>query len=161
MSIFSSDRCLMWLRKTPVLLNALLKDVTDAQAHQLTDGPNGWTVTEAMCHMRDLEVLTLKRVEAILTLDHPMLPSIDLVELPKQRDYPHQDFRAEFSAYVTMRKELVQRLSSVDEALWTRSGTHATYGEMTLYDLAAHVTLHDVNHIEQITRTLKLSDAIV
>lgn len=151
----------MWLRKTPVLLNALLRDVTDEQARTLTDGPEGWTVTEAMCHMRDLEVLTQKRVEAILTLDHPMLPSIDLVGLPKERDYPNQDLRAELSAYISMRKELVARLATVPEELWSRSGTHSTYGEMTLFDVAAHTTLHDVNHIEQIARTLKLSDAMI
>ena len=161
MSIFSQERCLMWLRKTPVLLNALLKDVTDEQAHELTDGPDGWSVTEAMCHMRDLEVLTQKRVEAILTLDKPLLPSIDLVELPKERDYPHQDLRAEFAAYVAMRKELVAKLASVPEDQWTRTGTHPAYGEMTLYDVAMHTTLHDVNHIEQITRTLRLSEAVI
>jgi hypothetical protein len=161
MSIFSPDRCLMWLRKTPVLLNALLKDVTEEQARGLTDGPGGWTVTEAMCHMRDLEVLTQKRVEAILTLDHPMLPSIDLVGLPKERDYPNQDLRAELAAYVATRRTLVAKLAEVPEEQWSRTGTHPSYGEMTLFDVAAHTTLHDVNHMEQITRTLKLSEAIV
>ena len=42
MAAITPERTLMALRKTPVVLNALLKGVTQEQAEQLTDGPGGW-----------------------------------------------------------------------------------------------------------------------
>ena len=161
MTFITPERFMLALRKTPVVLNALLKGVSQEQAERLTDGPGGWSVVEAMCHIRDSADVSLKRAQLILTEDQPLLLNFDPLEGAKGRDYRRQALAAEFDAYLGARRALVALLDGVTEEQWERRGTHSTYGSMTLLELLVHITWHDLNHIEQIARTLKLSEALL
>ena len=46
MTMMTPDRFIRSVRKTPTILNAILRDVSEEQAHELTDGPGGWSVIE-------------------------------------------------------------------------------------------------------------------
>jgi hypothetical protein len=161
MSTVTPERYLLSLRKTPVLLNALLKGVSQEQAGRLTDGPGGWSVVETMCHIRDFADVSLMRAQLILTEDQPMLPNLDPLESAQQRGYAHQNLAAEFAAYLGSRKTLLALLSDVSDEQWQRRGLHAKFGSMTLLDLLVLIEWHDVNHLEQIARTLTLSEALL
>jgi hypothetical protein len=161
MSTVTPERYLLSLRKTPVLLNALLKGVSQEQAGRLTDGPGGWSVVETMCHIRDFADVSLMRAQLILTEDQPMLPNLDPLESAQQRGYAHQNLAAEFAAYLGSRKTLLALLSDVSDEQWQRRGLHAKFGSMTLLDLLVLIEWHDVNHLEQIVRTLTLSEALL
>ena len=161
MTVITPERYMLALRKTPVVLNALLKGVSQAQAERLTDGPGGWSVVETMCHMRDFADVSLRRAQLILTEDQPLLPNLDPLEAAQRRDYPHQEVAAEFEAYLSARRALVALLGGVTEAQWARCGTHSAYGSMSLLEMVVFVTWHDLNHIEQIARTLNLSEALL
>ncbi len=73
----NAERYILALRKTPVLVKSLLKNVPQEQAITATDGPDGWSVVETMCHMRDFEEVSLKRVQVVLEQDNPPLPKLD------------------------------------------------------------------------------------
>lgn len=161
MAIITPERYLLALRKTPVVLNALLRGVTQEQAQQLTDGPDGWNVVETLCHIRDSADITLVRAQRILTEDHPLLPNFDPQEGAQRRDYKHQNLAVEFGAFLDARRTLVALLTDLSEKQWQRPGTHSTYGDLTLLDLMVFTTWHDLNHIEQVTRILNLSEALL
>ena len=159
MSIIMPDRYILGLRKTPVVLNALFHGVSQEQATTLTDGPGGWNAVEALCHIRDYAPFVLERMHLILEHDNPTLPAFEPEDAV--RDYAHADVATELAAFVASRKELVALLEGLSEAQWQRKGILSKYGNGTLLEFAVHTVWHDLNHIEQIARTLKLSDALV
>jgi hypothetical protein len=161
MSVITPERYMLALRKTPVVLNALLKGVSQEQAERLTDGPGGWSVVETMCHIRDFADVSLQRAQLILAEDQPLLPNLDPLEAARRRDYPHQALAVEFDAYLGARRALVTLLGGVTEAQWARCGTHSAYGSMSLLELLVFITWHDLSHIEQVARTLGLSEALL
>lgn len=161
MGVITPDRYLLALRKTPVVLKALLKGVSQAQAQQLTDGPDGWSVVETLCHIRDFADISLLRARSILTDEQPMLPNMDALDASQRRDYRRQLLVAEFDAYLDSRRTLVALLETVTEEQWQRQGIHSSYGSLTLLELLVFITWHDLNHIEQIARTLNLAEALL
>ena len=161
MTVITPERYMLALRKTPVVLNALLKGVAQEQAERLTDGPGGWSVVETLCHIRDSADVSLQRAQLILTEDQPLLPNLDPLEAARRRDYRRQALAAEFDAYLGARGALVALLGGVAEEQWGRCGTHSAYGSMSLLELLVFITWHDLNHIEQVARTLKLSEALL
>lgn len=161
MAIITPERYLLALRKTPVVLNALLKGVTQNQAQRLTDGPEGWNVVETLCHIRDSADITLVRAQRILAEDQPLLPNFDPQEGARQRDYKRQSLAVEFETYLNQRKALVTLLAGLSEEQWQRRGTHSAYGDVTLLELMVFTTWHDLNHIEQVARILNLSNALL
>ncbi len=161
MTAITPERYMLALRKTPVVLNALLKGVSQEQAERLTDGPGGWNTVETMCHIRDFADVSLQRARLILTEDQPLLPNLDPQEAARRRDYRRQTLAAEFDAYLGARRALVTLLDGATEAQWERRGTHSAYGSMSLLELLVFITWHDLNHIEQVARTLELSESLV
>lgn len=161
MTVITPKRCMTALRKTPVVLNALLRGVSQDQAQQLTDGTGGWCVVETMCHIRDFTDICLTRARLILEEDEPLLPNLDPQEASQRRDYAHQELAAELAAYLEARAALLALVADVSEEQWQRRGTHSTLGSMSLLDLLVFITLHDVDHVEQIARTLGLSEALL
>jgi len=159
MSAITPERYLLGLRKTPVLLNAILRGVSQEQARQCTDGPAGWTVIETMAHIRDFDELSVKRVQIILAQDKPTLPGMDMQANTRRRD--SVTLADEFTAYLESHRRLIALLSSLSAEQWERRSVHPNYGEMSLLELTVSMLWHDVNHIEQITRSLGLSDALV
>ena len=160
MTLITPERYLKALHKTPVLLNALLKGVSQEQAQQFTDGPGGWSVVETLCHMRDFGDVSLSRAQLILEADQPVLPNLDPLEAAQRRDYVNQQLAVELDAFLIARKKLLSLLNDASAAQWQRQGTHTIYGSLTLLNLAVFITWHDLDHTEQIARTLKLSDAL-
>lgn len=161
MAVITPERYLLALRKTPVVLKALLNGVSQDQAQQLTDGPDGWSVVETLCHIRDSAEISLIRAQRILADDQPALPNFDPLEASQRRDYKHQSVTAEFGVYLESRKALVALLAEVTEDQWQRQGIHSAYGSLTLLELLVFITWHDLNHIEQIARTLNLAEALL
>lgn len=161
MSVITPDRYILGLRKTPVLLNSLFQGVSQEQAETLTDGPDGWTAVEALCHIRDFGPVSLARTQIILEHDNPQLPEFDPQEQAKLRDYKSAKVVDEMAAFIASRKELVALLAGLSEDQWKRTGVHIKYGPSTVLEFTVHAFWHDINHIEQIARTLQKSEALI
>ncbi len=114
-----------------------------------------------MCHIRDFTDICLTRARLILETDEPLLPSLDPHEASQRRDYAHQELAAEFAAYLASRRALVTLLTEVSGEQWQLRGIHSTLGSLSLLELVVFITLHDVDHIEQIARTLGLSEVLL
>ncbi len=161
MSVITPERYILLISKTPVILQALIGSITQEQALQLTDGPGGWSVVETLCHIRDFGDVSLERARLILAEDAPPLANLDPKERASERDYGNQNLAAEFAAYVAARKTLVALVKDVSEEQWTRYGIHPNFGPITLLELLVFIASHDVDHIEQIARTLELAEPLM
>ena len=161
MPLISAERTIELLRKMPVVLNALLRDVTQEQAQQMTDGPGGWNLVYILSHMRDYEPIYRERIRQMVERDNPQLPWIDNQGITHTNDYAHQDLRQMLDEYLKGRRDFVQMLEGLSEEQWTRRGSHPTYGEGTMYEMVLNCVVHDINHIEQVARVVGLSEAVI
>jgi hypothetical protein len=161
MPILTPERTLMYLRKSPVILKATLGDVSQERAQQATDGPDGWSVVEIMCHLRDYEEIFIERARLILDRDSPTLPPYNQEELAGERNYKSQNLKEAFASYLNRRQQFIGILSNLSEAQWQRRGLHPAWGDINMLEVGTNAALHDLNHTEQLVRTLGLADELV
>ena len=157
MPIFTPDKPLRDLPKTPVILNVILRGVDQARAQSATDGPDGWSVLEVLCHLNDYEQIFNDRVRLILGSDLPLLPGYNQLELVKTNHYADQNFAEVFASYVSRRRALLALLRGLSPEQWNRRGVHSVWGEVTIVEQMSYVPTHDLNHIEQIIKALGTS----
>lgn len=154
MAILSPVKALRILQKTPLILNGLLENVTTPQARAARDA-EGWSVLEVMCHLRDYERIVNQRVCDTLAKDQPMLAVFTNSELQALGEYSRQHVQPVFHDFVHRRRELIALLEDLREDQWMRLCVHPGQGPGTVLDIAINAGLHDVDHIEQISRCLR------
>lgn len=157
MSLLTPWRMLRSMRKNPVILEGLIKDLSPDQARQYTDGPDGWSVVEIVCHLRDLEEIYYQRALRMLHEDEPALAGFDQNEMARQGDYINQDLAAVFQELVAKRRRFILFFNELTDEQWQRTGIHPEAGKIHLLEQAFQVGSHDIDHIEQLVRARKLS----
>lgn len=155
MAMFTVEKALRSMRKTPVILQHVLRGLTTEQARAATDGPDGWSVLEVMCHLYDFEEIYYTRARRIISENKPEFPGYDNHELARLHDYLNQDIEDMFQRYAHLRREFITMLIPLREDEWQRRGLHPESGVVTLLEHVTNVSLHDLNHIEQIIRALE------
>ncbi|GAB4574953.1 MAG: hypothetical protein Kow0077_24040 [Anaerolineae bacterium] len=156
MTMLTPGRFIRGMKKTPVILDALLNGVTQERALAARDGEDGWNVVEIVCHLRDFEEIFFTRARQIVAEDRPVLPPFDHELMAIERNYAGEDLNTALEAFTARRAEFVEWLKARDEADWQRVGVHPEAGEYTLLEQALQVPMHDVDHLEQIARVLGL-----
>ena len=135
-------------------LNAILKELAQADAQKWRDGGDGWTVLEVVCHLRDYDRIFRERAAMILHEDNPTFLHYDHLALVVDNNYNEQSLTAVLHQLTMSRQETLTLFNNLEKSAWQRAGQHATMGEFTMFDLANHIGWHDVNHLEQITRII-------
>ena len=153
--IINQAKALRTLRKTAALLERTLDGVKQAEAANLSDGPNGWSVLFIACHLRDYELVWRERVELMLAEENPTFANFDHEALIEERAYAAQDLRAVLAELAAQRADLVARLEGLDDGQWLRCGVHPSQGPGSLLDVAVNAGLHDLDHLEQLARCLE------
>lgn len=156
MTMLTPGRFLRGMKKSPVLLDALLNGITQERALVARDGDDGWNVVEIVCHLRDFEAIFFDRAQQIVAEDRPTLEPFDHEALAVERKYSEQALDEVFEDYVAKRTAFVTWLNERDEADWQRVGVHPEVGEYTLLEQVLQVPLHDLDHLEQVARVLGL-----
>lgn len=139
------------MQKNVEALGNILKTITPTQAMSWRDGDDGWTILEVVCHLRDYDGYFLERGELMLASDHPTYPVYDHLALVVERAYNEQDLTETFAVLSASRERFVAFFNNLTEEQWQRTGNHVDHGRYTVEALAAHVSWHDANHLEQIT----------
>ena len=160
MEIFSPDKALRDLPKTPVILKCILSGVDQQRAQTATDGPDGWSVLEVMCHLNDYEEIFAMRARRMVAEIVPNFPHADHLAWVTANHYAEQNLTATFATYLSRRRAFIAFLRGLTPEQWQRKGYTDVWGEVTVVQVAINATLHDVNHIEQIIRALGLSGDI-
>ncbi len=157
-TLVSPMKALRTMRKTPAILDTILRGVTQEQAATLRDGADGWSVLFIACHLRDLEAIFTQRARDILDRDNPTLATTSNEELIRMHDYAAQDLRRVLDEYHACRKAFIVLLESLADEQWQRVGMHPQQGAATLLDVAVNAGLHDIDHIEQILRCARIEN---
>lgn len=145
------------MSKTVETLGNVLKYVTPEHATGPTDGPEGWSVLEVLCHLRDYDEIFHQRAKQIFEDAYPTLTPYDPDTLAKERNYKLQNITQVYVDLVKSRRAFVEFFEGLDDNQWDRAGIHPEYGHWTLTDCVMQVGHHDNDHIEQITRILALA----
>lgn len=153
-SFSSSASVLAILRSTPAALTSLLAPLP---ASTLTARPaaDEWSVTEILCHMRDVErEVDQPRIHKILGEEDPAIPPQLPDEWAKEREYNKQDGRAALREFTAARIQTLDMLGNLTPAQWSRKARHSIFGPTTLQELVSFNAEHDRLHIQQIWKTI-------
>lgn len=145
------------LKKSYKVLGMTIGDVTQEQAQQIKDGPDGWSVLEIMCHVRDFQEIFMQRVTRMLDEDEPELVPVDEAAREKMvidKEYAKQNLRETYLDYVDTRHRFVELINVLEDGQLDRRGRHPMTGEVDVTTEIFHTILHDADHTEQIARIL-------
>jgi len=152
MSMFPPAGVIMAARKSQALLAMLLDGVDQATGSSLRDGGDGWTCVEVVCHLRDFDAISLRRLRLILEQDAPALPLFDVPGLAA--GYAGQSLATVLAERAALRAEITALLEGLPTDAWSRTGVHPTLGAWTVTEMGIKLAAHDVDHLEQIGRIL-------
>ncbi len=143
------------LKKSHLVFLATVGDVSQAQAQQLRDGPDGWNILEIVCHVRDYQEIFMERLQRMIEEDRPALKPYDEAAreaLVIDNQYAQQELRTVSQDYVQMRQAFIALVSGLDKAQLERVGLHPMTGEIDPTVTIFHTVMHDIDHAEQIAR---------
>ena len=157
MTLMTPVRFIRSLKKTPLILNYVLRDVNHQTARNITDGPDGWNTLQIICHLRDFEDIFFERARNMVENERPLLIRYDGNQLLIDNNYANQGYRSALMQFSETRRKHVEFLEALSPEDWWRSGVHPEHGVITVLEQAMQVSLHDVDHIEQIIHMLQVS----
>lgn len=151
------------LERTPASLRALLAGLSPPWLGA-NEGPETWSATQVVAHLADLEETDwMTRTRIILEEGEGRpFPPIDRVAF--EAKLGGKSLNELLSAFADRRAANLRTLDSLgitpDDL--DRTGTHPTFGSVTLAQLLAAWAVHDLTHLAQIVRVLaKRYDAAV
>jgi hypothetical protein len=133
---------------------AVMADYLHAQLDGLTahearlPGPEGaFSPVEQAWHLADLEREGFGvRIRRLLEEQDPQLPDFDGARLARERDYRSRSLSEGLELFSAARRGNLARVQSLTLAEWTRSGTQAGVGTVSLCDMPAFLEQHDAVH---------------
>jgi hypothetical protein len=148
-----TDRRLARMRQAPERLTSL---VTASSEESLARRPAAaaWSITEIVCHLRDVEEFYLDRVQTILANRDPVLSAFDADRWAIERQYRRCACLPALEAFTSRRRETLSVLDLLSEEAWERGGSHPLRGWMTIRRIVHGWAKHDDEHADQVRRAL-------
>ena len=146
------------LERTPRVLRELLVGLPDGWLGE-PDTAGGWTARDVIGHLISAESDDwIPRAEIILSdgTSRPFEPFDRFAHVERDRDATLDELIERFDK---LRGEKLTRLTALvqDDADLERRGRHPDLGEVTLRQLLATWTVHDLDHIAQVHASLAAS----
>lgn len=159
---FSSPAAqLAGLQATPAAFNSLLTDLPP-QCWTYTTAPGEWSLTETICHLRDVErEVNLPRLQRMIHQENPFLSGADTDPWAEQRGYRHQDGPQALQDFCATRIEMVNLLAELRPDGWQRTARHAIFGPTSLLELVSFISGHDRLHVQQILRARQSAETLL
>jgi hypothetical protein len=151
---FSLERSTAVLLRTPDVLRALLSGLADVWVMS-DEGPATWSPYQVVGHMAHIEESDwMDRTITMLAESEPRhFEPIDReAGFTRFEGWSMDDLLEHFR--VTRSTNLEQLASLVSNNDLERVGIHPTFGEVTLRQLLASWVVHDLNHLDQIAKTM-------
>jgi DinB superfamily len=142
------------LARTPGTLRALLADLPDVWTMS-DEGPNTWSPYQVVGHMTHIEEVDwIDRTIVILAQSEPRTfePVDREAGFAKFDGWSMTDLLDRFDAVRSSNIDQLDALVSVDDL--RLQGVHPTFGEVPLSQLLATWAVHDLNHLNQILKTM-------
>lgn len=158
MTLLTRDKAIARLGQNTVVLRALLRGISDKEAHHLrdvnVDGSPGWNIVEVICHLADFNGIFLGRIKRAQAEDNPVYVLVDHEALVISGRYSDRTLAEALDWFSDSRTAYSDYLSALPEAGWSRAGTHPEMGELITSEIAYNTVLHDILHFEQIAKIL-------
>ena len=149
------DECLSILTRTPATLDTLLRDLPEPWI-AATEGPNTWSPYVVVGHLIHGERADwIPRLRIIL--DHGTSRPFDPFDREAQfRESAGKSLSTLLDEFTELRHENIAHLRRLrlTHELLEQQGTHPAFGPVTVRQLLATWTAHDLGHILQITRVM-------
>jgi hypothetical protein len=151
---FSLERSTAVLERTPATLRTLLLDLPDEWTMSNV-GPGTWSPYQVLGHMANIEESDwMDRTITMLAEGGPRAfePVDREAGFERFGGWSMAELLEHFGALRTANLEQLAALVSVDDL--ERVGIHPTFGKVTLRQLLASWVVHDLNHLDQIVKTM-------
>lgn len=154
-SFKSRDAVLGILESTPAVLNHFLgllreDDLKREQAR------GDWTMNEIACHLRDTErEVHALQLELMLEKADAFIPRPETSVWASERDYLLENACAAGVEFADARVELLARVKSLPEELWSRPARHAIFGPTNFGEVLGFMADHDRLHLQQAWKTVQ------
>ena len=150
----------LWaMQKNPVNIEQVVTSISEASAFDRRDGGDGWTISEVLGHLGDVDSYFMARARALAeNNDPPPSSGRSQDEMVKEAGYAGQNALELLERWKQVRKpyhELLESLPEDDEALWERPGRDADGGGFTLNDQLVLTAYHDCDHLHQIVKIIR------
>jgi hypothetical protein len=150
---FSLELSKTVLVRTPATLKELLSGLPDEWTTS-NEGPDTWSPYQVVGHMAHIEDCDwMDRTTKILAEDAPLLEPVDReAGFARFDGWSLEKILEHFATTRTANLEQLDSLVSVNDL--ERVGIHPDFGDVTLSQLLATWTVHDLNHVDQIAKTM-------
>ncbi|MBM3329122.1 MAG: DinB family protein [Calditrichaeota bacterium] len=143
------------LPRTPVLFDGLLRHLPE-EVVRATEGPETWSAFDVIGHLNYAERASWRqRISMILeTGEGSTFPQFD--REAQFRESSGKSMDDLLDDFLTLRSGNVSWLTGLDlaEADLSRTGTHPSFGRVTLGNLIATWPAHDLTHVFQVVRVI-------
>lgn len=152
---FNLEKSIDILQRTPSVLEFLLKDISDDWCLN-NEGADTFSPFDVVGHLIHGERSDwVPRMELILSNkpDKTFQPYDRFAQFEESKGKTMNQLLTEFK---TLRRQNIALLRSKNPGPddFTKTGTHPRFGDVTLQQLLATWTVHDLSHIAQITRVM-------
>lgn len=149
------EECIAVLTRTPGTLDALLRGLPD-QWTTATEGPGTWSPFDVVGHLIHGEQTDWMARLTIILEHGPERPFDPFDREAQFRDSHGKTLPVLLDEFRELRQANVARLRSLDlqASQFDLEGTHPVLGRVTLRELLATWTAHDLAHMVQINRVM-------
>ncbi len=152
---FSLSHSLEILERTPAVLKTLLDGLPDAWTQE-NEGSDTWSAFDVVGHLIHGEKTDwMARMETIL--EHgPVKPFEPFDRFAQFHESQGKTLPQLLQEFTRLRQENLRTLKNtpLDEDALDKKGIHPAFGEVTLRQLLATWTVHDLAHLHQISRVM-------
>lgn len=114
----------------------------------------GFSIVEHACHLRDLDAVFAERIDAVRTVELPVIASVDGTALAAQRDYLAQPLDRAVAAFRAGRAALCTTAAALEPAQLARCGLRDGIRRMSLDELVRELLDHDRTHVLELDELL-------
>ena len=152
---FNLHKTIEILERTPVVIESMLSGLNEGWIMN-NEGPDTWSPYDVIGHLIYGEKTDwIPRTKIILSDNNNknFVPFDRFAQLTEKKKKTITELLDEFKK---LRKENLDYLRSlqVDDATLNKTGIHPAFGEVSLQQMLATWTVHDLNHIAQIARVM-------
>ena len=162
------------MARTPDDLASAIRGLSDAVLSRRPDAKS-WSAKEVICHLRDIEELSILRFHTMLAMNDPKVFVVGAIpadpaqwgigaDVPfpldpdrwaEERQYLRNDAAAALEAFRRRRGEVLALLQKLSPDQWRRTSIHPVHGRIDFADWTAGIAAHDDNHVDQLRRPLR------
>ena len=140
---------------TPRTLERLMKGVSPSRLRE-RPAADKWSANEIVAHLSDSEIVTAFRIRVILGAPASPIAAYDQDAWAASGHYQQRDPHKSVDQFRIVREANLGLLKSMTAEQWQQYGMHSQRGRETIEQIVRLTAGHDLNHLKQIERILRV-----